>query len=230
MKFDHAERITFPATLDCQYLLHLPERITESTLLAVTLHGFSSNPQVMLQLTAGMLGADHAIAALQGPSHFHTKSDPGAEIGYSWATNRHSASSIRLHHDMLLYVLNEAGTRLGIQRGRRLLVGFSQPVGLNYRFAATHPDEARGVIGVCGGLPKVWETAPEFGPVRASLLHIARREDEYYLPQVTELYTERMRTRAADVEFHMLDGGHRFPSKARQIVDPWLARVFGVAA
>jgi predicted esterase len=226
MKFDHAERITFPATLDCQYLLHVPHQVTEETLLAVALHGFSSNPEVMLKLTGGLLGADHAIASLQGPSHFHTNGDPGAPIGYSWATNRHSVSSIRLHHNMVHYVLREAGERLAIPRERRLLVGFSRPVGLNYRFAATHADAVRGVIGICGGLPKVWETAPEFGPVRASLLHIARREDEYYPPQVTELYPARMRTRAADVEFHLLDGGHRFPSKGREVVEPWLARVF----
>jgi predicted esterase len=104
-------------------------------------------------------------------------------------------------------------------------VGFSQPVGLNYRFAATHPDEVRGVIGICGGLPKNWEDG-EYRRVSAALLHIARREDEFFAPAVTEKYAERLRARASDVEFHLLEGGHRFPSKAGPIVERWIERVF----
>jgi predicted esterase len=61
--------------------------------------------------------------------------------------------------------------------------------------------------------------------VTAALLHIARREDEYYKPEVTERYSERLRLRADDVEFHMLEGGHRFPSKSRPIAEQWLARI-----
>jgi predicted esterase len=115
---------------------------------------------------------------------------------------------VRLHHDMLLYVLDEVGRQYGIPAERRLLVGFSQPVGMNYRFAATHPGAVRGVIGICGGIPKNWEEGP-YGKVSASLLHIARSEDEFYGPAVTEKYAERLRLRANDVEFHLLDSGHQ---------------------
>jgi hypothetical protein len=74
-------------------------------------------------------------------------------------------------------------------------------------------------------LPKNWEDGP-YERASAALLHIARREDEYYHPDVTECYAERLRLRASDVEFHMLDGGHRFPSKAGPLVQEWIARVF----
>jgi predicted esterase len=104
-------------------------------------------------------------------------------------------------------------------------VGFSQPVGLNYRFAATHPAAVRGVIGICGGLPKNWEEGP-YQRVEAALLHIARQEDEFYKPEATAHYPERLRLRASDVEFHLLEGGHRFPSKAGPLVERWIARVF----
>ena len=60
----------------------------------------------------------------------------------------------------------------------------------------------------------------------AALLHIARREDEGYRPEVTERYPDRLRLRADDVELHMLEGGHRFPSKAGPIVEHWMGRVF----
>jgi predicted esterase len=106
-----------------------------------------------------------------------------------------------------------------------MLLGFSQPVGLNYRFAATHPAAVRGVIGICGGLPGNWEEGP-YQRTRAALLHIARREDQFYKPDATGHYAERLRLRADDVEFHMLEGGHRFPSKAGPLVEQWIARVF----
>ena len=88
---------------------------------------------------------------------------------------------------MLLHVTDEAGKEFGIPPERRVLVGFSQSVGLNYRFVATHPDAVRGVIGICGGLPGDWDDGA-YQPVTAAVLHIARGGDEYYPPAVTEGY------------------------------------------
>jgi predicted esterase len=225
MTLENTRHCSFTARLDCRYLVHAPEPLDERAVLVVTLHGFSANPDVMLRLTAAMMGPRHVIAAVQGPNQFYLGMGSN-EVGYGWATHKHPDSSVRLHHDMLLHVLNEAGREYGIPASRRILAGFSQPVGMNYRFAATHPDEIRGVIGICGGIPRNWEEGP-YKPVTAAVLHIARREDEFYKPEVTERYAERLRLRAADVEFHMLDGGHRFPSKARPIAEGWLARICG---
>jgi predicted esterase len=225
MSFETAESCTFSARLDCRYLLHTPQQIDGATLLVAALHGFGSNPEVMLRLTGGLIGERHVIAALEGPYQFFL-SKTSSEVGYGWATHKRSESSVRLHHEMLLHVFDEVGRYCGIPRERRLLVGFSQPVGMNYRFAATHPDAVRGVIGICGGVPKNWEEGP-YKKVSAALLHIARTEDEFYKPEVTEKYADRLRLRADDVEFHMLDGGHRFPSKAGPIVEQWLQRILG---
>ena len=224
MHTDAAQHRSFSARLDCHYLLYAPAAVTEKTVLAVALHGFGQTPETMLRLTGIMLGEKHAIAAVQGPNQFYLGQTTN-QVGYCWITHRHAESSIRLHHEMLLHVLNEAGGELDIPPQRRMLVGFSQPVGLNYRFAATHPAAAGGVIGICGGLPKNWEEGP-YQKVEAALLHIARREDEFYKPEVTERYPERLRLRAGDVEFHQLDGGHRFPSAAGPLVERWIARVF----
>jgi predicted esterase len=223
MTLENISNRSFTARLDCHYLLYAPEAVDDGTLLVVTLHGFSSNPEAMLRLTANMLGPAHVIASVEGPSQFYLAQNL-KDVGFSWATHKHSDSSVRLHHDMLRHVLDEAGREYGIPLARRILAGFSQPVGLNYRFAATYPDEIRGVIGMCGGVPRNWEEGP-YQKVSAALLHIARREDEFYKPEVTERFAERLRVRADDVEFHMLEGGHRFPSKAKPIVDQWLARV-----
>lgn len=224
MSSEAIEHRTFSARIDCHYLLQAPREVTASTLLIATMHGFGQNPEMMLPLTAGLLGTEHVIAALQAPSQFYLMQHAN-EVGYCWATHKHSESSVRVHHEMLLHVFDEAARQWSIPASRRLLVGFSQPVGMNYRFAATHPETVRGVLGLCGGVPKNWEEGP-YKKVSASLLHIARTEDEFYPPSVTEKYAERLRLRADDVEFHMMEGGHRFPSKAGPIVHNWMARVW----
>ena len=224
MPFDAPQHCSFTARLDCHYLLHVPDTVTGKTLLAVVLHGFGQTPEVMLRLAGGMLGPQSILASLQGPNQFYVSQNPN-EVGYGWITHRHAESSIRLHHEMVLHVLNEVGRQYGVPPERSLLAGFSQPVGLNYRFAATHPAAVRGVIGICGGIPKNWEEGP-YQRVRAALLHIARQEDEFYRPEITGHYAERLRLRAEDVEFHMLPGGHRFPSQAGPLVERWIARVF----
>jgi predicted esterase len=224
MSSEAVERRTFSARLDCHYLLRPTAEVDGSTLLVAALHGFGSNPEVMLRLTEGLLGPRPVIAAIQAPSQFFL-SQHASEVGYCWATQKHSDESVRLHHEMLLHVLDEAGRKYGIPPTRRLLAGFSQPVGMNYRFAATHPEAVRGVIGICGGVPKNWEDGP-YRQVSAALLHIARSEDEFYPVAVTEKYAERLRLRAKDVEFHMMEGAHRFPSKAGPLVEKWIERVF----
>jgi len=200
--------------------------VDAQTLLVVTLHGFGMEPEPMLPLTARLFGTGAAIASVQGPYQFF-RDTRARDVGHGWVTNKRPEESIRLHQEMVTHVFNEVGGELGIPAGRRVLVGFSQPVSLNYRFAATYPGAVGGVIGICGGLPSDWE-AGSYQDVRAALLHIARREDAFYPPGVTEGYAARLRLRADDVEFHLMDGGHQMPSKGDTIVEPWVRRVFGV--
>jgi phospholipase/carboxylesterase len=214
---------TFSAQLDCHYLLQSPGKLDSQTPLVLALHGFGANPETMLQLTARLFDPPPIIASLQGPYQFFLDSNT-RQVGYGWITNHHPAESIRLHRDMLLHVLDEAGREFSIPPGRRLLVGFSQSVSLNYRFAATCPDAIRGVIAICGGLPGDWDNGP-YKPVTASILHIARRQDEYYPPAVTELYANRLGQRASDLEFHLLEGGHHVPSNGSRVVESWLRRI-----
>jgi predicted esterase len=221
---EKVEQRSFAARLECHYLLQTPAATGERTILVLALHGYGSNPEVMLRLTRPLLGPGPIIASLQAPNEFYPSSAIDSEVGYSWATKAHLQSAVRLHHEMLLHVLDETEKQFRIDAGRRILLGFSQPVGPNYRFAATYPGAIRGVIGLCGGIPKDWETGA-YGRISAALLHIARREDETFPPAVTEKYPDRLRVHADDVEFHMLDGGHRFPSKAGPLVECWLNRV-----
>lgn len=218
------EANVFSLSTEYHYLLHLPP--AEHELLFIALHGYGMSAGTMLDLSLSLLGRRHAIASIQAPNQFYLQDKPGGDrIGYNWGTRNHGTANIQLHHAMIRAVRRELEGRLGIPAARTVLVGYSQPVGFNYRFSAAFPEESRGVIGLCGGVPKDWETGP-YGPVSASLLHIAREQDEFFPPEVTTDYARKLRTRADDVEFHLLPGGHRFPSQGRTLVEPWLNRLF----
>ena len=154
------EQHTFEARLECRYLLHIPETLDRNSLLIITLHGYSSNPEVMLRLTAGLVGDGHVIASLEAPNqHYVSDGLPNRQSvpGYNWGISTHWEAAVRLHHDMLLKTLAALRERFKMGQDRCLLAGFSQPVGLNYRFAGTHPREVAGVLGICGGVPRDWE-------------------------------------------------------------------------
>lgn len=215
---------TFQLPTEYQYLSYVPSQPPQ--LLILALHGYGMNPLTMLQLTKPILSESIAIASIQAPNQFYLTQTPShSPTGYNWGTRAHGDASIALHHQMVLHVSAEMRHRCGLPVSRTILLGFSQPVGFNYRFAATFPNDIGGVIGICGGVPKNWQTGP-YGRVAAPLLHIARDEDEFFPASVTADYPHQLLTRASDVEFHALPGGHRFPSKARPIVVSWLQRKF----
>jgi predicted esterase len=219
---ERVEKRSFLLPLKCNYLLRKPEQASERALLVIALHGHAMTPEQMLRLVTPLVGEEHTIASLQGPYQLWVNEDQQtrSRVAFHWATNFEAVHSRRLHHEMIRRVIEEAGA----PAGRIVLVGFSQSVSLNYRFVCTHTEAVRGAIGICGGVPGDWEEGP-YQPTRTAALHIATREDEYYAPAVTEAYPERLRKRIADVEFHLLDGGHRIPSSARPIVQGWLERL-----
>ena len=211
---------TFAASLDCRYLLRPGE---PGGALVVALHGFSRDAETMLHITARMVGPRHTIASLEGPNGFFLRANSN-DVGYGWATSRRHQDSVRLHHDMVRHTLEAAGAEAGVPAERRVLLGFSQPVSLNYRFVTACPRLARGVVAICGGLPGDWDDAAPVA-IDASVLHIAGRDDEYYPAAVTEQFPARLRLRCQDVEFHQLEGGHRVPSGAAPLIQGWLERL-----
>ena len=179
----------------------------------------------MLRLALPAVGEDCVIASLRAPNQGYVTGNPATEeVGYNWGTRRHPELNIRLHHDIVRAVAAQLRGRFSIAPQRTILLGFSQPVGLNYRFIGTHPDQAGGVIGICGGVPKDWEE-PKYHPVNAPVLHISRSEDEFFAADVARGFPHRLRAHCSNVEFHMLPGTHRFPSKAGPIIREWMTRL-----
>ncbi|MEQ1883869.1 MAG: hypothetical protein ABL967_02330 [Bryobacteraceae bacterium] len=219
---------TVTVPLECQYLLRVPDLLPDSPLVVMTLHGYGMDAESMLRLTAALLGPEPVIASVQGPNQHYlgSPSDPDRKIGYNWGIARQYTSSIQLHHAILNAAITQLIDRFAVDARRIMLMGFSQPVSLNYRFAGTFPGRVGGILALCGGVPGDWETGG-YQSVSTPILHIARSEDEVYAERMALKFPEQLRKRASDVEFHMIAGKHRFPGKAGSVVSPWIERVFG---
>jgi phospholipase/carboxylesterase len=216
---------TLTAEVKLYYDLHAPAAAPAPLLVA--LHGYGSNKGWMLREARRHAPEGFAVAALQGP-HQHMKGprEPGGppRYGFGWLTNFRPADSVALHHRALRDLIDALVAQNVARRERVFLMGFSQSCALNYRFAFTHREVLRGVVGICGGLPGDWETSELYGRTRAAVLHLHGTRDEFYPPARVADYAERLRARAADVEARAYDAGHEFVPAMRDDVRAWLEK------
>ena len=213
---------TLTAEIKLYYDLHVPAERRAPLLIA--LHGYGSSKAWAMREARRFAPENFAVAALQGP-HQHMKEprEPGgpARYGFGWLTNFRPEESVALHHRALLDLVS---TLEGVaDPGRIFLFGFSQSCALNYRFAFTHAEVLRGVVGCCGGLPGDFETSELYRQTAASALHLAGTRDEFYTPERTAGYAERLGRLARDVEFKTYDAGHEFTPAMGADVRAWLA-------
>ena len=221
----------FERTLDARvklyYDLHAPAE-TPAPLL-VALHGYGSSKSWMMREARQLAPARFAVAALQG-MHQHLKEprEPGGALryGFGWLTNFHAEDSVAVHHRALLDLIERLAGEGIADPARVFLLGFSQTCALNYRFAFTHTDRVRGVVGICGGLPGDWETSERYRDTEAAVLHLAGARDAFYPPARVADYAARLSARARDVEFRSYEAAHELTPAMRMDVRAWLeARV-----
>lgn len=211
------------AEIKLYYDLHVPE--TGPAPLLIALHGYGASKRQMMREAQAMAPEGFAIASLQGP-HQHMKEprEPGGPLrfGFGWLTNFRPEESVAVHHRALLDLI-ESLTNEGLADRRRIfLLGFSQSCALNYRFAFTHPDLLRGVVGICGGMPGDWGESELYRQTDAAVFHLSGERDEFYPPARTVNYAAQLRARASDVEFRNYAAAHEIVQPMRDDVRSWL--------
>lgn len=220
-----AEERALPAATRLYYDLHLPAALPAPLLIA--LHGYGANKRQMMREASLLAPEGFAIASLQGV-HQHLKEprETGGPLrfGFGWLTNFHPEDSVGIHHQALLDLMATLTNERVANPERVFLLGFSQTCALNYRFAFTHPGLLRGVIGICGGLPGDWETSETYQSTNAAVFHLAGTKDEFYTPARVADYEERLRLRAANVEFRSYDAAHEMVPAMRDDLRTWLQK------
>jgi phospholipase/carboxylesterase len=193
--------------------------------LFIALHGYGASKWHALREARLIAQDGFALAALQGPhQHLREPKEKGGPLrfGFGWLSNFHPEDSVAVHHQALLDMINTLVDEGIADKSQIFLLGFSQSCALNYRFAFTHPNILRGVIGICGGLPGDWETSELYQPTGAAVLHLSGERDQYYPPARVASYESQLRQRAQDVEFRSYDAGHEISPEMRGDIRAWI--------
>lgn len=221
---DVEQRVTIPMT--CFYDVQIPDAppARRGHPLLIALHGYGGTKESMLAMAHRICGDRFVIATLQGP-HQHTQRPRGSKnvrIAFGWGTMHNSAENRVLHHDFIRRVIREVSRTRRIDRKKIFLLGFSQSVGLNYRYAFTYPNTIRGIIGVCGGIPGDWETSRTYRRSGTDILHISGTKDPFYLLDRVRTFKAALERRAAWVEHQFVPTRHVFPRRCLPAIRRWL--------
>jgi phospholipase/carboxylesterase len=195
--------------------------------LLIALHGYGANKQQMMREAQLLAPKEFAIVSLQG-FHQHMKEprERGGPLrfGFGWLTNFRSDESVLIHHQAVLDLIKILTDEGVADPTRIFLLGFSQSCALNYRFAFTHPERLRGVVGICGGTPGDWETSTLYRQAPLDVMHLAGTRDEFYPPERVRDYERQLKTRARSVVFRSYDAEHEIVPEMREDVVQWLTR------
>ncbi|HEX9421783.1 MAG TPA: acetylxylan esterase [Pyrinomonadaceae bacterium] len=205
------------------YDLNLPAARPAPLLIA--LHGYGANKRQMMREALSLAPDGFIIASLQGVhQHIKEPKDPGGPLrfGFGWVTNFKPEESVAIHHQALLDLIQTLTSEGVADANRIFLLGFSQSCALNYRFAFTHPNHLRGVVGICGGIPGDWETREHYQPTKAAVFHLVGTRDEFYPPSRVADYEVRLGLRAQNVQFKSYDAAHEVVPAMREDVRAWL--------
>lgn len=219
-----ASEHTLDGRLKLYYDLELPE--VQPGPLLIALHGYGANKRQMMREAKQIVPPGFAMVSLQGfHQHIKEPKEPGGPLrfGFGWLSNFHPEDSVAIHHQALLDLIATLTEQGVADPAKVFLLGFSQTCALNYRFAFTHANLLRGVIGICGGIPGDWETSNDYQPTRAAVMHLTGTRDELYPPARVADYEERLRLRAADLQFKSYDAAHEIVPAMRDDLRVWLA-------
>lgn len=196
--------------------------------LLIALHGYGASKRQMMREARQIAPPSFAFAALQGfHQHMKEPKEPGGPLrfGFGWLTNFKPEDSVAIHHRALIHLIDTLTAERIADRKRVFLLGFSQSCALNYRFAFTHVDILRGVVGICGGVPGDWETNQSYKSTSAAVFHLAGNQDEFYPPSRVSGYADQLRMRTRDVSFKGYDdAGHDLVPAMRDDIRAWLEK------
>ncbi len=207
------------------YKLRLPDRKSPGPIpILVALHGYAGDMESMMRVAYDIAGEDMIIASIQGPHQFFY---PTVEIGdsqkvaFGWQTPYKSEDSVARHHHLIQRIVREAVGSYDGDPSRVFLVGFSQACAMNYRLVFTRPGLVRGVIGVCGGLPKDISD-PKYKRVPSAVLHVAASRDQFYPIEQTRTFENALGRLSKDVSYHEYEAPHAFPRRSIPFIHKWI--------
>lgn len=180
------------AELRLFYDLYKPDGAERAPLL-IAVHGYGAHKRYMMRESRLVAPDNFVIASIQAPHPHYRPTPDGYRIGYGWLSDEKPEQHVALHHKFILDIIEKLDSEGVIDTAQINLYGFSQACALNLRFAFTHGDILRGVMGVCGGIPGDLETNELYRPFNAETFYLYGNDDEFYTQEKFASFDEKLR-------------------------------------
>lgn len=216
--------LSMTARIKLYYDLYIPEKIVEPAPLLIAVHGYGAHKRYMMREARVVAAENFVIASIQGPHHHYRKTDSGYRVGYGWLSDQKSEEYVRLHHDFVLDVIEKLTNDGIIDRNRIFIYGFSQACALDFRFAFTHPDILRGVVGVSGGLPGDLETNAVYQTFSADTYYLYGDDDEFYTQEQFRSFDKTLANKLPNYRSKHYTAKHEITDEMRKDIKNWLNR------
>jgi predicted esterase len=215
--------LSITAEIKLYYDLYQPEITETPAPLLIAVHGYGAHKRYMMRESRLIAPKNFAVASIQAPHQHFRRTDDGAyKVGFGWLTDHKPEESVALHQKFVLDIIEKLSGEHAIDKSRIFLYGFSQACALNFRFAFTHPETLRGVIGVCGGIPGDLETNEVYQPTSAEVFYLYSTTDEFYPPEKYRTFDEKLKKFLPRYQSKQYDAKHEITEAMRRDIKEWL--------
>jgi len=216
--------LSVTAQIQLYYDLYVPDGLATPAPLLIAVHGYGAHKRYMMREAKLVAGENYVIAAIQAPHPHYRKTDDGFRIGYGWLSDQKPEQHIELHHKFVLDVIDKLDADGLIDRSQIFMYGFSQACALNFRFAFTHPDVLKGLIGVCGGIPGDLETNEIYRPFAAETLYLYGDDDEFYTQDQFAGFNDKLLSTLPNYHSKHYAAKHEITDSMRDDIRSYLSR------
>lgn len=214
---------TVSAQLELYYDVCVPDGLATPSPLLIAVHGYGAHKRYMLR-EAKLVGGDRfVIASLQAPHPHYRPTSDGYRVGYGWLSDESPEQHVRLHHKFVLDVIDKLADDHLIYRKSVFLYGFSQACALNFRFAFTHSDVLKGIVGVCGGIPGDLDTNENYTPFAAYTLYLYGDDDEFYTQERFAEFNAKLASVLPHYRSKHYAAKHEITDDMRRDIRGWLS-------
>ena len=217
------------AEIKLYYDLHVPEELSAPAPLLIAVHGYGAHKRYMMREAKLVAPENFVIASVQAPHQHFSKLEEGYRIGFGWLTDHKPEEYVALHHKFLLDVIDKLDSDGLIDPTHIYAFGFSQACALNFRFAFTHPEILKSIVGVCGGIPGDLDTNPIYKAFDAETFYLYGDDDEFYTQEKFAGFENKLREMLPNFQSRQYKAKHEITEEMRADIKEFLMLKAGVS-
>lgn len=217
--------LNLTAEIKLYYDLFTPEKPGAPAPLLLAVHGYGAHKRYMMREARLVAPDDFVVASIQAPHQHYRPSGDGFKVGFGWLTDYKSDESVALHHQFVLRLIENLAEKNLINEKQIYLFGFSQACALNFRFAFTHPETVRGVVGLCGGIPSDLDANDIYKKLKAEVLYLYGDADEFYPLEKFQTFERQLNERLPNFQSKLYRAKHEITDEMREDTRVWLKNV-----